>query len=279
MAQESTTDAVIKVPTCGACCTRIENLSVSLGGASIIEGVSLHIHCGELLALIGPNGAGKTTLLRSMLGELRHSGRIVFSPVGVSADGARPPRVGYVPQKLDIDVMSPTTVLDLFAAATSQWPVCLGVRRSVANRASEDLRIVGAHDLLRKKIGCLSGGELQRVLLALALSPRPDILLLDEPVASVDRAGVELFHRIVSQLRKDFDLAVVLVSHDFSMVARFADRVVFLNKRILRDGSPNDVLTSTLFKQTFGFEPVAVPSTDAPPTHHHLHRRAKGADA
>jgi len=264
------------MPTCGACCTRIEKLSVSLGGAAILEDVNLHIHCGELLALIGPNGAGKTTLLRSMLGELRHSGRIVFSPVGVGAGGARPPRVGYVPQKLDIDMMSPTTVLDLFAAATSRWPVCLGVRRSVANRASNDLKIVGAQDLMKRKMGHLSGGELQRVLLALALSPRPDILLLDEPVASVDRAGVELFHRIVSQLRKDFDLAVVLVSHDFPMVARFADRVVFLNKRVLRNGPPNDVLASSLFKETFGFEPVAVPSTEPPPTHHHQRRREKG---
>ncbi len=273
------TSATVRQGFCGVCCTRIEKLSVTLGGSTILEDVNLHIHCGELLALIGPNGAGKTTLLKTMLGEVPHRGRIVFIPVGAEKGGTRAPRVGYVPQKLDVDQMSPTTVLDLFAAATSLRPVFLGTGRGTCERAAAALELVGAQSaLLHRKVGNLSGGELQRVLLALALTPLPDILLLDEPVASVDRSGVELFHRVVSRLRTDFDLAVVLVSHDFPMASRFADRVVFLNKTVLLDGPPGEVLASTAVKEAFGYEPAISPKPEVVYVHHHHNHRWEGTE-
>ena len=252
----------------GACCTRIENLGVRIGNADILENISLHLHCGQLIALIGPNGAGKTTLLRAMLGELPHTGNLHFLPIRKDA-GAASPRIGYVPQKLEMDLLAPTSVRDLFASAVSRWPVWLGHRGS--STASLDmLAIVGADDLIDRKLGQLSGGQLQRVLLALALTPVPEILLLDEPVAGVDQAGIEMFYKMVSQFRRAFDLAILLISHDLPVISRFADRMIFLNRKILCDGTPAEVLSDPLVQQTFGFDfSGAVGSRTAEtPVHH-----------
>ena len=256
-------------PHGGACCTRIENLGVRIGNAEILEHVDLHLHCGQLIALIGPNGAGKTTLLRAMLGELPHSGELHFVPVRKAA-GEASPRIGYVPQKLEMDLLAPISVRDLFASAVSRWPTWLGCRRGTSTSSLEMLAIVGADDLIDRKLGQLSGGQLQRVLLALALTPVPDILLLDEPVAGVDQAGIEMFYTMVSQFRRAFDLAILLISHDLPAISRFADRMVFLNKTILCDGTPREVLSNPLVKQTFGFDfsGSVGPRAAATPVHH-----------
>ena len=254
---------------CGACCTKIEALGVTIGSATILENVNLHLHCGQLIALIGPNGAGKTTLLRAMLGELPHSGELHFLPVRKGAGEARP-RIGYVPQKLEMDTLAPISVRDLFSSAVSRWPVWLGCRRGTSKTSLEMLAIVGADDLVDRRLGQLSGGQLQRVLLALALTPRPDILLLDEPVAGVDQAGIEMFYKMVSQFRRAFDLAILLISHDLPVIARFADRMVFLNRKILCDGTPGEVLSNPLVEQTFGFDfsGSVGPRAAATPVHH-----------
>ncbi len=252
----------------GACCTRIENLGVRIGNTNILENVDLHLHCGQLVALIGPNGAGKTTLLRAMLGELPHSGRLHFLPVR-KVGRETSPRIGYVPQKLEMDLLAPITVCDLFASAVSRRPAWLGCRRKSMKGSLEMLAIVGADELLEKKLGQLSGGQLQRVLLALALTPVPEILLLDEPVAGVDQAGIEMFYTMVSQFRRAFDLAILLISHDLPAIARFADRMVFLNRQILADGTPAEVLSNPQVIQTFGynFSAAAGPHAAAP-VHH-----------
>jgi zinc transport system ATP-binding protein len=253
----------------GACCTRIEQLGVRIGNADILENVDLHLHCGQLIALIGPNGAGKTTLLRAMLGEVPHSGELHFLPVRKGA-GEASPRIGYVPQKLEMDLLAPISVRDLFSSAVSRWPVWLGSRRSVSKDSLQMLAIVGADELVDRKLGQLSGGQLQRVLLALALTPVPDILLLDEPVAGVDQAGIEMFYKMVSQFRRAFDLSILLISHDLPVIARFADRMVFLNRRILCDGTPDEVLSNPLVTQTFGydFSSAAGPRATPTPVHH-----------
>jgi zinc transport system ATP-binding protein len=254
---------------CGACCTKIEDLGVSIGSATILEHVNLHLHCGQFIALIGPNGAGKTTLLRAMLGELPHTGALHFMPVRKEA-GEASPRIGYVPQGLEMDMLAPISVRDLFASATSRWPVWLGYRPEVSQRARDILGIVGADQLIDRKLGALSCGELQRVLLALALTPVPEILLLDEPVSGVDQAGIELFYQMVSQFRRVFDLAILLISHDLPAVARFADRMVFLNRTILADGTPREVLGDPVVRQAFGydFSAAAAPRETTTPFHH-----------
>jgi len=237
---------------CGACCTKLVDLGVTLGGKPILQHINLHMHCGELTVLIGPNGAGKTTLLRTLLGEVPHTGSLEFIPFKAHR---RAPRVGYVPQKLEIDPLSPLSVLDLFASATSGWPLWLGARRNVREAAARSLAMVEAAHLLRDKVGELSGGQLQRVLLALALTPAPDILLLDEPLSGIDQAGSRLFYETLSDLRTKHDLAILLISHELQVVGNLADRMLFLHDRtILCGGTPWDVLADERVRATLGFD-------------------------
>jgi zinc transport system ATP-binding protein len=243
---------------CAGCCTRLVDFGVCLGGTPILENVNLHVHCGELTAVIGPNGAGKTTLFRAMLGELPHTGELRFVHAG---DHGRTlvPRIGYVPQKLDFDPASPVTVTDLFAAAISRLPVWLGTLRATRKLALEALARVDVAELADCSLGRLSGGQLQRVLLALALQPLPDLLLLDEPVSGVDQAGTDVFYQMVCRLRHQFDLSVILVSHDLAEVARHADRLIFLNRTVLADGPPAKVLSEPAVRRAFNLDVILPP--------------------
>ena len=254
--------------SCGACCTKILNLSVLLGKQKILDGIHLHMHCGELIGLIGPNGAGKSTLLRAIIGEVPFSGTLEFIPSGKTQN--RAPRIGYVPQRVAIDSLSPTSVLDLFAASLSLRPLWLGMGTHTIAQARASLASVNAEKLLHAPLGSLSGGELQRVLLALALTPVPDILLLDEPVAAVDHPGTEQFYHTLSELRRQHDLAILLVSHDLSSLVQVADRIVFLNRTVQCGGPPLDILTSDLVRNAFALipEPENVQPILRPVRHH-----------
>ncbi len=236
---------------CGACCTQVHNLSVALHGRTVLEHVDLHVHCGEIVTIIGPNGAGKTTLLRALVNEIPYRGSFAFRATRGGGSVARAV-IGYVPQKLEIDRGMPLTVTDLFAAAMSRRPVFLGVSRRVRQAVQRNLEMVDAGHLAARRLGRLSGGELQRVMLALALAPEPDILLLDEPLASVDHAGVAAFYRYVEALRAQRDLAIIMVSHDLADAARISNRMIFLNRTILREGPPAEVLADPLVRATFG---------------------------
>jgi zinc transport system ATP-binding protein len=235
---------------CHLCCTKIEGFNVTLGKTEILKDVNLHIHCGELTAIIGPNGAGKSTLLKAVLGDLKHTGRLNF----LDAEGNRTshPIIGYVPQNMPFDAGSPISVTDLFMAAQTNAPVWLGQTKAGRGRTLESLSRVQAEHLANKRLGNLSGGELQRVLLALALEPLPELLLLDEPISGIDQRGMELFYGLVSKLREEYDLSIILVSHDLGLVRKYADRVVLLNKVIECIGTPRDVFSSLKFSETFG---------------------------
>ena len=235
------------------CCTKIEDFGVSFGTFEVFSHVNLHIHCGELTAVIGPNGAGKSTLLRAVLGEVPHTGTLRF----VDADDRRAgkPVIGYVPQYLRFDVSAPTSVVDLFMACLTRRPVWLCGAGRCRVRAEKSLARVRAAHLIDRRLGALSGGELQRVLLALALDPMPNLLLLDEPVSGVDRSGLTLFYDIVAELRAQEDLAILLISHDLGMVARHADRVVLMNRGIAALGTPAEVFADPEMEQIFGILP------------------------
>lgn len=235
--------------TCEHCCTRIENLNVRFGAVPILKDVNLHVNCGELIAVVGPNGAGKTTLLRAMLGEIPYSGSINFQ---VKGEPHRKPRIGYVPQKLNYDLDSPITVLDLIASAISSDPIWLGVKPSLRKKIKVSLAGVSAEHLLNKRIGELSGGELQRVLLAMAMTPEPDLLLLDEPMSGVDAKGLLLFYKIAGSLRKERDVTILLVTHDLMGVAPHADRMVLLNNSVIASGRPQEVLSDERLIKTLG---------------------------
>jgi len=234
---------------CGLCCTKLVNFGVTIGRTEILHDVDLHIHCGELTALIGPNGGGKTTLLKAILGEIKHTGELHFLD---AQDCQRTPVVGYVPQRLDFDRGTPMSVLDLFSACLSSWPVFLGHSINLRKRAAARLASVKAEHLINRRLGELSGGELQRVLLAVALDPTPDLLLLDEPVSGVDVQGQDMFYELVSQLRQKFDLSIILVSHDWTLVSRYADRIVFLDRAVQCCGTPQEVFSNELIQQAYG---------------------------
>ncbi|HEY5585151.1 MAG TPA: metal ABC transporter ATP-binding protein [Ruminiclostridium sp.] len=235
---------------CGYCCTKIQGFSVKIGKTEILKDVSLHLHCGEMTALIGPNGAGKSTLLKAILGEIKHEGTIVFA--GSSGDNVGRPVVGYVPQQLDFDTAAPVSVRNLFTACMSKKPAWHRTSQQLSQRILSCLGRVQSEGLIDKRLGALSGGELQRVLLALALEPMPQLLLLDEPVSGVDRKGLEVFYEIVSKIRKEYDLTIILVSHDLDLVQKHADRVVLLNKTVILNGPPEKVYSDKRLHETFG---------------------------
>jgi zinc transport system ATP-binding protein len=212
---------------------------VNYGEVNALDGVDLHFHCGELTVIIGPNGGGKSTILRSLLGDVPYKGEIHFRPRG--KDEKRP-RIGYVPQKVSIPADVPISVLDLLLISHSGFPVWAFRPSSRREKAREALATVSAAHLGDRKIGELSGGELQRVLLACAMNPLPEILLLDEPVSGVDAKGLSLFYETICELRRRYDISIILVSHDLAAIAPHADRMVLVNRKVIAEGKPTDIL-------------------------------------
>lgn len=239
--------------SCGLHCLQIHNLSVTADGRRLLDGVNLHAHCGELTAIIGRNGAGKSTLMRTLVGELPYTGEVSFSGHG-GAPTPRKPRCGYVPQTLAIDKSSPTTVQDMLLCYTSRWPVFLPHRRKTIENLTKHLDAFGAADLLASRVGDLSGGELQRVLLALAMMRHPDLVLLDEPVSGIDQDGQQSFYRMLDRLLER-DILVMLVTHDLSFVRHHADRAVLLeNGKVAATGTPASVFATGAFENAFPLE-------------------------
>ncbi|MCI6257245.1 metal ABC transporter ATP-binding protein [Pseudoflavonifractor sp. HCP28S3_F10] len=232
----------------GACCLKIEGLGVDIGGDAILRDVSFHLHCGEIVALIGPNGAGKSSLFRAILGQMDHSGTIDFQRAGGSRTR---PLIGYVPQSPSFDRGDPVSVLDFFAAAVSDWPVFLPIPGKLRRRVLDCLERVHGGALIDKRLGALSGGELQRVLLALALEPLPHILILDEPLSGVDIDGERQLMDMLDEIRRRYDLSILFSTHDFATLGQYADKVVLLRSSVLRVGPPEEVLSSPEFKEVF----------------------------
>jgi len=235
---------------CGHCCTKINNISVKIGKEYIIKNINIHIHCGHLSVIIGPNGAGKTTLLKALIGEIKHEGKILF--VDEKDNKTKKIRMGYVPQKLNIEKNNPTSVYDLFASGTTNKPIFLFRSEITYNVVKKHLENFGAEMLIDKKLGDLSGGELQRVLLAFATISDPELLILDEPVSGIDNNGMEIFYKLIDDLKKKLDIAIILVSHDFRFVEKYADRVIMIDKEIICEGSSDEVFSSKEFKEYFG---------------------------
>lgn len=255
------------------CCTRIEHVSVKAGSSFILKDINLHLHCGELTAVVGRNGAGKTTFIKALLNMIPHSGRILFEGERCAEKCKKDhtsdhdmfcscrkkipyrtakPVFGYVPQLLSVEPGTPVCVEDLVLACVSKKPVWLKHSRHDRERAREILSCTSTQHLAGRKACDLSGGEIQRVMLALAIHPVPDILLLDEPVSGVDRAGLKSFYDLVSSVRRDYDITILLVSHDLDLVARHADRVVFINNAAASSGTVQEMYRKKDFIEVFG---------------------------
>ena len=227
-----------------SCCLKVAHLGVSMGDQVILEDVNFHLHCGEITALIGPNGAGKSTLFRTILGQLPHSGEIDFQRAGGKHTR---PLIGYVPQSPSFDRGDPVSVLDLFIASIADWPVFLPTPKKLRERVLRCLSRVHAEPLVDKRIGSLSGGELQRVLLAMALEPVPHILILDEPLSGVDIEGERQLLDMLDEVRQQYDLS----THDFATLEEYADKVILLQSSVLKSGPPREVLSSHEFRDVF----------------------------
>ncbi len=237
--------------SCGLCRVEIENLSVKSGKDILLDNVNLEFHCGQLTALIGRNGAGKTTLLKAILGEKKYTGKIHYE----KHDGKEMKNIviGYVPQQLLFDKSMPVSVADFMMATKTKKPVWMGYSKQQKQNLKNRLQEMDCEHILDRKLGDLSGGELQRVLLTMAIEPMPDLLILDEPVSGVDATGLDLFYKKVTYLRNTYHIAVLLVSHDLALIRRYADKVVLLDKTVAEQGDAEDVFQTKAFQQTFGY--------------------------
>ena len=227
----------------------IQNVSMTYpSGKQALQNLSLELRSPSLIGLLGPNGAGKSTLFKTVLGQLPHTGTIDFQQAGGKHTR---PLIGYVPQSPSFDRGDPVSVLDLFSASISDWPVFLPTPKRLRARVAECLSRVHAEGLIDKRIGALSGGELQRVLLAMALEPVPHILILDEPLSGVDIEGEKQLLDMLDEVRTQYDLSILLSTHDFATLEEYADKVILLQSTVLKAGKPAEVLSSPEFREVF----------------------------
>ncbi|OPY78687.1 MAG: Zinc import ATP-binding protein ZnuC [Syntrophorhabdus sp. PtaU1.Bin153] len=237
-----------------------KSVTVALGGKTILDSVSARVPQGSCTAIVGPNGAGKTTMLLALLGEVPYTGGIRISRAGED----RQLRIGYVPQRLQFDRGMPLTVLELMVTGWQRSPLWFGVRRRYRERAMELLRSVKVDGLEKRRIGALSGGEIQRVLLALALGQEPDLLVLDEPASGVDFQGEHVFCELLDKMRCERGFTQLMVSHDLPTVTHHATHVICLNRRVAAEGPPREVLTAETLTAIFGLHMGLVDSRALP---------------
>ncbi len=247
----------------GRAVVEVKGARVSGGGAKVLRGVDLSIPKGEMVALIGPNGSGKTTLLRALLGlQKLDAGEVRLFGEAVTPKTLA--RVGYVPQKLVLErtfALSVREFLALRLESTRQWFWHSKKRTDELIRPT--LAEIGVEPLLELPLASLSGGQLQRVLIAFSLLKEPELLLLDEPTAGVDTPGEETFYELIAAVHKRHGLTVILVSHDLSMVFRHASWVYALNGVICCEGTPAEVMNAESLKAAYGIHVL--------PYHHHHH--------
>ena len=220
----------------------VQGLTVHFGEVLALEDVSFHVGPGEFLTVLGPNGSGKTTLFRCLLGLTDYSGTIRNSAQ----------RLGYVPQLKTFDRSFPGQAMEVvLSGITGTWPVRIGAQRK--QQALEALARVGAAGYADRPIGTLSGGQLQRVYLARALVHHPDLLLLDEPAAGVDRVGEQDLYQLLEDYQADHpDLAIIMITHDWEVARHHADTSLILNHRVVGFGPSTEVLTEECLRQAFG---------------------------
>lgn len=220
----------------------VKDLAVSFDGFNVFHDLSFEINKGEVVAIVGPNGAGKTVLFRALLGLIKHHGLVYW---------VKHTKIGYVPQKLFVDNQFPVSVLDFFKFKTKSKEAITEALHSVGlNGNFKDLK----NNILNKKMGELSGGQLQRVLIAWSILNKPDILLFDEPTSGIDVGGEETIYNLLHKLQTHSHLAIILISHDLNIVYKYADKVLCLNKEMVCYGPPHEVLNTANLSQLYGGE-------------------------
>ena len=214
---------------------KVENLNVNLEGERIISDLSFKVKKGEVLTILGPNGAGKTVLLKTLLGIFPFQGEIEWEQ-GI--------KIGYVPQRVSFVKDFPILIEEFFKLKTKN-----------ENEVKEILKLVGFDEsFLRKNLGEISSGQYQRILVAWALIGNPDVLLFDEPTSGVDISGQESIYQLLEKLKKEKKLTIILVTHDLSVVFKFSDHVICLNKCPVCQGKPKEVLTPEILSKLYNQE-------------------------
>lgn len=238
-----------KIVPCGFHCIKLIDLGVSFGEQVVLEDVNVHVHCGSLTAVVGRNGAGKSTLVRAVLGEVPYTGEIQFKDKANTSMSKL--KIGYVPQSINIDRSTPMSVYDLFQSFTGSKPIlfCSKKEHEHVKKALAEFEVA---DLIDQPVGTLSGGQLQRVLLAMAVHDTPNLLVLDEPVSGIDKNGMDMFYEKMKYLKETHDLAIIVVSHDLDYVYKYADNVVLIDKTVTAQGTPKHVFNTDAFKDVFG---------------------------
>ncbi|MEX1112536.1 MAG: metal ABC transporter ATP-binding protein [Candidatus Andersenbacteria bacterium] len=228
----------------------VKDLSVVLDGYPILENISFTIPQGSTAAIIGPNGAGKSVLVKSIL-RLIPKAKGEVEILGINHRNYRKAAalVSYIPQYLDFDREFPLTVEGLFALKSARP---LGMTEVERERMHTLLRMVGMKEHLHKKLSALSGGQLQRTLIAYSLMDHPKILFMDEPSAGIDVQGQETIYSLLERIQKEEHLTMVLVSHELDIVMQYADQVLCLNKELLCAGIPKKVLTNEILERMYG---------------------------
>ncbi len=221
----------------------IKNCTVSYDDNVVVENVTFDVPRGTVAALIGPNGSGKTTLLKAMLGLVerdRGTVNIFDAPIDEMRD-----RIGYVPQRLEFDSNFPITVGEFMDLARHH--------HCPKSRIMEMLNEVGLKpDIADRQLGRLSGGQLQRVLIAQALLNEPWLLILDEPSTGIDIVGEEAFMNIIRHLKEEHKTTILMVSHELAVVSKLVDNVICLNREMLCYGTPKSALTAETISRVFG---------------------------
>jgi len=231
----------------------IRNLKVARGNRLILNDLDCDLANGKITAIVGLNGCGKSTLLRTLVGEFPFTGTIKFA-CGEDHTRPRPDHVGYVPQKLQAEGAFPLTVRDLIGITHQRTPLIFGVSKKVVARIAPVLERVGVTSRLDVPLEGLSGGQMQRVLLALALEPMPELLLLDEPAAGIDFKDQHSFYDLIAEINRESGVTVALVSHDLATVRRLAHQVLCLrNGVIVKQGPPEQVLSAEQLQDTFQY--------------------------
>ncbi len=229
----------------------VEGVSLAIRGNPILQEVSLQVSSGKIVALIGPNGAGKSTLVRVVLGLLQPERGRVWRKPGV--------RIGYMPQRLAVDETLPLTARRF---------ITLGMPAS-RERVQEVLAEVGAARVLDTPVQAISGGEMQRVMLARALLREPDLLVLDEPIQGVDLNGQYELYDLIGDLRRQRGCGILMVSHELHLVMAATDHVLCLNRHVCCSGHPEHVARDPAYLQLFGIDGAR---RLAVYHHHHNHR-------
>ena len=218
----------------------VKNLQVAFGRRVVIHDLAFDLSAGEILAVLGPNGAGKTVLLKALLNLVPYQGEIRWSP------GAR---LRYVPQRTAADHWLPLTLRDLLSAKAAY------LKRPGAEVSAISSRLGFTAENLNTRIGLLSGGQFQKALIAFALLGNPNVLLFDEPTASLDELTEERIHELLHALQRESGMTVILVSHELSVVYHYASKVLCLAGERSCMGPPKEILTPKMLEDLYGAPP------------------------